>query len=54
VERKGLTLVPLELAFKRGFAKVTLASRAAARRTTSATKLKEQALAREARRGDDV
>ena len=50
VEEKGLTLVPLELAFKRGFAKVTLGLARGRKLHDKRDKLKQQAQERDARR----
>jgi SsrA-binding protein len=50
VEEKGLTLVPLELAFKRGYAKVTLGLARGRKLHDKREKLKQQAQERDARR----
>jgi SsrA-binding protein len=53
VEEKGLTLVPLELAFKRGYAKVTLGLGRGRKTHDKREKLKQQAQERDARRGSE-
>jgi SsrA-binding protein len=50
VEEKGLTLVPLELAFRRGYAKVLLGLARGRKLHDKRQKLKEQEQEREARR----
>ena len=50
VEEKGLTLVPLELHFRRGFAKVTLGLARGRKLHDKREKVKEQEQEREARR----
>jgi SsrA-binding protein len=50
VEEKGLTLVPLDLHFRRGFAKVTLGLARGRQLHDKREKVKQQELAREARR----
>ena len=50
VEEKGLTLVPLDLHFSRGFAKVTLGLARGRKLHDKREKLKEREQAREARR----
>lgn len=51
VEEKGLTLVPLELHFKRGYAKVTLGLARGRKQHDKREKLKQEAQERDARRG---
>jgi len=50
VEEKGLTLVPLELAFRRGYAKVTLGLAKGRQLHDKREKLKKQAQERDAKR----
>lgn len=50
VEEKGLTLVPLDLHFRRGFAKVTLGLARGRKQHDKREKLRRQELEREARR----
>jgi SsrA-binding protein len=53
VEEKGLTLVPLEIYFRRGFAKVTLALARGRRLYDKREKLKRRTQDEEARRAMD-
>lgn len=53
VEEKGLTLIPLDLYFRRGYAKVTLAVARGRRLYDKREKLKKQTQEREARRAMD-
>ena len=53
VEEKGLTLVPLDLHFKRGFAKLTIGLGRGRKLHDKREKLKERDQAREARRAMD-
>ena len=50
VEEKGLTLVPLELAFRRGYAKITLGLAKGRQLHDKREKLKKQAQERDAKR----
>ncbi len=53
VEEKGLTLIPLDVYFRRGYAKVTLAVARGRRLYDKREKLKKQTQEREARRAMD-
>src|SRR3954465_12320220 len=53
VEEKGLTLVPLDLHFKRGYAKITIGPAGGRNTHEKGEKLKQQAQARDSRRGLD-
>lgn len=50
VEEKGLTLVPLDIHFRRGYAKVTLALARGRQRHDKREKIRRQTMEREARR----
>ena len=52
VEEKGLTLVPLDLHFRRGFAKITLGLARGRKQHDKREKLKQKAQERDARRGE--
>jgi SsrA-binding protein len=53
VEEKGLTLVPLDLHFKRGYAKITIGLARGRNTHDKREKLKKEAQTRDARRGLD-
>jgi SsrA-binding protein len=53
VEEKGLTLVPLELSFRRGYAKVLLGLARGRKTHDKREKLKQQAQERDMRRGTE-
>ena len=54
VEEKGLTLVPLDLHFRRGYAKITLGLARGRQLHDKRDKLKREAQERDARRGVDA
>jgi SsrA-binding protein len=54
VEEKGLTLVPLELAFRRGYAKITLGLARGRKLHDKREKLKKDAQERDMRRGSEA